>query len=178
VVGFGDLVAHVVERRTGRGDAERMAAKLVSRGEASVVSLGGGEQQVADHSLLLSQRSADYLDRAFFGKAHKAAAHGGHGIVSVARGNRHSHRLCGLEELEFDVQAFVLVVAALESNEAWRMASEAHHAEVHLGVLRESGLAEDGHCAGSAHARQDVPAIDCELRHCSSSNYGYENCSK
>src|SRR5690606_1035836 len=109
-------------------------------------------------------RAADDLDRALFGKAHQAAAHGGDTVVGIAGSDGDGHGLCCLEELQLDIQTFILEVAALEGEIAWRMACEARHTEIDLGV-GECRTAEGCQCSGRTHASEDVSAIELEVHH-------------
>ena len=114
----------------------------------------------------LAQRAADDLGRALFRKADQPARDRGDGIVGVARGDRHRHRLRGLEELELDVQPGVGEIAALVGHEGRGVAGEAQRADGHLGVGQRRPAQ---HRQGRRPAQKAHRAAACECRHVLSS---------
>src|SRR5690606_2382694 len=112
----------------------------------------------AHQSLFFGQRTANNLDGFLLSQADQATAHCSDAKVRIARSNRDGHRLGSFEVLQLNVKASFLVVATLKSNEARRMAGEAHDADIDLRVCTR-GQTKTNQRGGRTEAQQRLTAV-------------------
>ena len=124
--------AHVMEGGADLGHRQRLALQLRRLREPGLIGLLGRQEGHAVDILALVQHAADGLDRALAGKVDETAGDARDGEIRVARGHRNRGRRGGLEEPEFDVQAFLLEIAPFEGDEAGAVRGEAQGADHQL----------------------------------------------
>jgi hypothetical protein len=127
-----------------------MARQLVDAGQAVLERLVRRQDRRPLVALLLMQRAADDLQRAFLRQVEEAAGQRRDADIDIARHRRRGDRLRRLEEPERQVDAFVAEIPTLLRDVEWRRGQRVQQPE----PQRFGGL-----CGGRAEQshQQDVP---------------------
>ena len=133
----GDLRDHVVERRSGLGDAKRPARQFRRRCHTGIEGRVRDQNFLAVDAFFFDQCAADDLDRALIGKVDQPARNSGDAIIDVARSNRHGHRRRGLEEDQFDIEVGVGEIPLLLCHERTGMGRKPQRTQLYF--LRSGG---------------------------------------
>jgi hypothetical protein len=158
-LGLGHLRAHVVKRRAR---LRHRIAPPVKRGGRRHPVL---ERRVRDQVFLpgdarfLLQRAADHPDRTAIGQRDQRAGHRGDAVIHIARGDRHRHRLRGIEEPQFDVEPGIGEIAPFQRDIAAGMAGQPQRAHHHRRVGERRAGQPAGRGGGPAHGRQGLASV-------------------